>query len=161
MPGRKPFGSMLLWCAQIRLIYIYIYTHYLLLLAVFRLYSFIKLTWVKIESSSSMAWFKEQLQDPRTLPHVSCEHPWFPIYIYIDFSLNQSGWWFQPLSKIRVSWGYLFPTCGKKCSKPPTSNPLTQWYIPIFRGNLGGSPLGPLPADEGLINHQPLVECCW
>ena len=58
--------------------------HYLLLLVVFRLYSFIKLTWVKIESSSSMAWFKEQLQDPRTLPHISCEHAWFPI----DFSLN-------------------------------------------------------------------------
>ena len=37
------------------------------------------------------------------------------IYIY----LQQTGWWFQPLWKILVSWDYFSQYMGK-CSKPPT-----------------------------------------
>ena len=33
-----------------------------------------------------------------------------------------TGWWFQPLCKILVSWDYYSQYIWKKCSKPPTSN---------------------------------------
>ena len=40
--------------------------------------------------------------------------------------LNQSGWWFQPLWKILVSWDDYSQYMGKKCSKPPISKPINH-----------------------------------
>ena len=42
----------------------------------------------------------------------------------MDVNVFFSGWWFQPLWKILISWDYfMFPIYAKnkKCSKPPTS----------------------------------------
>jgi len=43
---------------------------------------------------------------------------------YSFISISLSGWWFQPLWKILVSWGYYSQYMEKSilCSKPPTSH---------------------------------------
>ena len=52
---------------------------------------------------------------------------WMIICIYIK---SKSGWWFQPLWKIVVSWDDEIPNIwkNKTCSKPPTR----YWYIYIY-----------------------------
>ena len=48
------------------------------------------------------------------------------------WSSTSSGWWFQPLWKILVSWGYYSQYMeNKKCSKPPTSIYRLYNVIPI------------------------------
>ena len=48
-------------------------------------------------------------------------HHMHEISLYASAKNTQAGWWFQPLWKILVSWGYYSQYMEKsKCSKPPT-----------------------------------------
>ena len=43
-------------------------------------------------------------------------------------------WWFEPLWKILVSWGYYSQYMEKKCSKPPTR----RWNVRPLRDDMQG-----------------------
>ena len=60
------------------------------------------------------------------------------VYIYIIYHIYKylSGWWFQPLWKILVS--YYYSQYMEKCSKPPTNYSMSKnknayytYYIPM------------------------------
>ena len=60
-------------------------------------------------------------------------NPWLWLYItvydIIDSNIIPSGWWFQPLWKILVSWEYYSQYMKKTCSKPPTSH---YWFYVVY-----------------------------
>ena len=74
---------------------------------------------------------------------------------------NNSGWWFQPLCKILVSWDdYSQYTVwkNKKCSKPPTRLSSCQWVATCCNHS---STIVQLAHVSHRCSHSYASSICW